>query len=548
MKFPRPSAAALWLTSLATAAVFAAGGAGPPDMVLFDGKVFTADAANAYVEAIAIRGDRIMAAGESATIRALSAPQTRLIDLGGHTVIPGINDAHQHLSVTPPGLIALRLKSKDPSWAEVRDAIQAAARGAGPGLAIVVTIGPTVLEDNDARRVSLDQLAPDRPVILGTFSTYGFILNSAALKEFGIRENEPDPLGGSYDRLPDGRLNGVARGYAAMAIVRKQASLTPADGAVRQLRETLNDNARFGITTLQDMADEISAERVIELLARVPTPIRVRIIRMPLTSSTGRDLREGRSLAVSPAPLIRVSGTKWKLDGNPFEGPREQHVTPGEPPLWALSLTFPPPELESMLRESIKYNDQLILHVSGTPAARAMLDAMEGTGGARTWRDRRVRFEHGDGILPRFIPRLKALGVIVVQNPRHLDLGELRAHSLFASSQPLVSLLAAGIPLALGSDGPLNPFLDIAFACTDPDRPGEALSREQAVIAYTRTSAYAEFAEREKGSLEAGKLADLAVLSQDIFTVSLEQLPSTRSVLTLVGGKVVYDAHALSAR
>jgi predicted amidohydrolase YtcJ len=201
-----------------------------------------------------------------------------------------------------------------------------------------------------------------------------------------------------------------------------------------------------------------------------------------------------------------------------------------------------------MLRESIKYNDQLILHVSGTPASRAMLDAMEATGGARTWRDRRVRFEHGDGILPRFIPRLKALGVIVVQNPRHLDLGELRAHSFFASSQPLVSLLAAGIPLALGSDGPLNPFLDIAFACTDPDRPGEALSREQAVIAYTRTSAYAEFAEREKGSLEAGKLADLAVLSQDIFTVSLEQLRSTRSVLTMVGGKVVYDAHALSAR
>ena len=150
------------------------------------------------------------------------------------------------------------------------------------------------LQPHDALRAALDQLAPDRPVILQTFSTYGFILNSGALREFGIRENEPDPLGGSYDRLPDGTLNGVARGYAAMAILRKQASLTPVDDAVRQLRETLSENARFGITTLQDMADEISAEQVLELLTRVPTPIRVRIMRMPLTSATGRDRREGR--------------------------------------------------------------------------------------------------------------------------------------------------------------------------------------------------------------------------------------------------------------
>lgn len=548
MKFPRLSAAALFLTSLATATVFAAGGAGPPDTVLFGGKIFTADASNSYVEALAIRGDRIVATGDSATIRALAAPQTRLVDLGGHTVIPGINDAHQHLSVTPPSLLSLRLKSEDPTWSEVRDAIQVAARSAGRGRTIFATVGPKVLEDHDARRVALDQLAPDRPVILRTFTAYGFVLNSAALREFGIRENEPDPLGGSYDRLPNGRLNGVARGYAGMSILRKQASLTPADDALRQLRQTLSENARFGITTLQDMADEIPAEEVLEFLTRVPTPIRVRIIRMPLTSATERDLREGRNLPASPAPLIRVSGTKWKLDGNPFEGPREEHITPGEPPLWALSLTFPPPELESILRESIQYHDQPILHVSGTPAARAMLDAMEATGGARTWRDRRVRFEHGDGILPSFIPRLEALGIIVVQNPSHLDLGELRTHGHLGSSQPLVSLRAAGIPVALGSDGSLNPFLNIALACTDPDRPREALSREQAVVAYTLTSAFAEFAEDEKGSLEAGKLADLAVLTQDIFSVSLDQLPSTRSVLTIVGGKVVYDAHALRAR
>jgi predicted amidohydrolase YtcJ len=539
--------AVLVLTVLSTQAVPASSTGGPPDTVLFNGKVFTADASHPYVQALAIRGDRIVATGNSATIRALSGPQTRSIDLGGRTVIPGINDAHQHLSVTPPGVVELQFKSDDPSWPEVRDAIQAAARKGLSARMIISTVGPTVLQDRLVRRAALDQLVPDRPVVLRAFTANVFVMNSAALKQFGIREDEPDPLGGSYERSPDGGLNGVARAYAAMAILRKEASLTPEDDAVKQLRKTLNDNARFGITTLQDMADELSAERILDLLRRVPTPIRVRIMRMPLTSPTERDLREGRSLPLDPAPLIRVSGTKWKLDGNPFDGPREPRVTPGDSPVWSLSLTFQLQELTSLLRESIRYSDQLILHISGTPAARAVLDAMENTGGPDVWRSRRVRFEHGDGIRPDFIPRLKALGVVVVQNPSHLDLGGLRAHNQLDLSQPLRSLLAAGIPVALGSDGPMNPYLNIALACTHPDRPSEALTREQAVIAYTLTSAYAEFAEGDKGSLQRGKLADLVVLSKDIFTVPVEQLPNTASLLTMVGGAIVYNSHVVTA-
>jgi predicted amidohydrolase YtcJ len=111
--------------------------------------------------------------------------------------------------------------------------------------------------------------------------------------------------------------------------------------------------------------------------------------------------------------------------------------------------------------------------------------------------------------------------------------------------QPLRSLLAAGIPVALGSDGPMNPYLNIMVASLHPDRPDEAITREEAVKAYTLTSAYAAFAETEKGSLTPGKLADLAVLSQDIFTVAPPDLPKTESVFTLVGGKAVHDAGVL---
>jgi predicted amidohydrolase YtcJ len=155
----------------------------------------------------------------------------------------------------------------------------------------------------------------------------------------------------------------------------------------------------------------------------------------------------------------------------------------------------------------------------------------------------RVRFEHGDGLFPDLIPRAMEMGVIVVQNPSHLDVVTIFPDRSLTRGQPLRSLLSAGIPVAFGSDGPMNPFLNILFASTRPDRPAERITREQAVVAYTLTSAYAESAEKEKGSLEPGKLADLAVLSQDIFTVPPSELPKTTSVLTLVGGTVVYDAH-----
>lgn len=144
------------------------------------------------------------------------------------------------------------------------------------------------------------------------------------------------------------------------------------------------------------------------------------------------------------------------------------------------------------------------------------------------------------------------MGIVVVQNPAHLAavrmIPDLDGLAEKIKAQPLRSLLAAGIPVALGSDGPMNPYLNIMIASLHPDRPSEAITREQAVIAYTLTSAYAEFAEKDKGSLEAGKLADLAVLSQDIFTVTPPELPKTDSVLTIVGGKVVYDAGAIRSQ
>lgn len=159
--------------------------------------------------------------------------------------------------------------------------------------------------------------------------------------------------------------------------------------------------------------------------------------------------------------------------------------------------------------------------------------------------------------MPDLIPRAKKLGVIVVENPTHFALGDLWQRRLGAERarvfQPMRSLLDAGIPLVIASDGGpgvpvLNPYLNLMLAAYYPGKPNESLTREQAVLAYTRTAAYAEFAEKDKGTLEAGKLADFAVLSQDIFKVSPQELPKTESLLTVAGGAIVYNAGIVPAK
>ena len=184
-----------------------------------------------------------------------------------------------------------------------------------------------------------------------------------------------------------------------------------------------------------------------------------------------------------------------------------------------------------------------MLHAVGDRAVEAVVEAMEAEGSG--WPERRVRLEHGDGVFPDLAPRVARLGLGVVQNPSHLMLPELILERYGPERAkidlPLRSLLSAGVPLALGSDGPLNPFLNLMFATTYPWKPGEALTRQQALVAYTHGSAYAEFTDQERGTLARGKQADLAVLSQNIFDVPAEALPATEAVMTMVGGNIIRD-------
>jgi predicted amidohydrolase YtcJ len=529
-----------------------------PDVVLVNGRVFTGDTTHRWAEALAIRGDRIVAVGTTGAITALAVRSTSRIDLGGRLVIPGINDAHIHLGGNRDYAVLKvgTTRTIDPPFAMVQDSLRSVvARTPGTGW-IIGDVGAIVLGDSTARRDALDAISTQHPVMLTGYTGHGYILNSAALRALGVRDDAVDPLGGHLERdARTGRVTGLLEEYAGWNAARHFAE-APSDSAlVAYMRRDGREMVQYGITSVQDMALAYGAARTLRVMRAVALPIRVRVIGMAATTVNGRllsgwdSVRRSRDTLHGPTGgTIAVSGIKWILDGTPVERLALLRRDYTDWPGWRGRADFPPDTIRAMMLEARARRQQLMLHTAGDSTAAVVLDEMERTGGATAWRNERLRLEHGDGLAADLRARARALGIVVVQNPAHFTFpavlreryGSVRARSV----QPLRTLLAEHIPVAFGSDGQLNPFLNILFATTHPNNPGEAITVEQAVLAYTRGSAYAEFAEHEKGMLAPGMLADLAVLSQDIFTIAPRQLPATRSILTMVGGRIVYqDPH-----
>jgi predicted amidohydrolase YtcJ len=383
-------------------------------------------------------------------------------------------------------------------------------------------------------------------VRLNAYFGHGTVLNTRAMTALGMSEEEPDPLGGCCERVAGtkratGKLFGYAQ-WGPWARLAREASEAEAIASARQLA---GEAIRFGVTSMQNMS-LLATSSYAQVLERAKLPIRVRVIRFPAAGPDARDLHEGRDVPKHRGitDRVTVSGTKWLLDGTPLERRAALRTEYRDRPGWSGQLYLPEQEMRAMLRESVERDDPLLVHAVGDRTAESFLSAMESAVTLADWRTRRVRIEHGDGLLRDLIPRAHALGVVVVQNPSHFALRDIFVARCGEESDylPARSLIEANIPFALGSDGPLNPYLNIMFAVLHPARPSEAITREQAVEAYTRGSAYAEFQEHEKGTIASGKLAELAVLSQDIFTVPISELPGTESLLTMVGGEVVYES------
>jgi hypothetical protein len=509
-----------------------------------NGKIFTGNAALGSVEALAIAGERIVATGTTNQIQALTETRTRTIDLKGRVVIPGINDAHFH-HIPDPRAAVLPISHLEPSWDEIVDAIAEMSKNVPKGTWILGTHGVGVVNDPRATRIDLDKVAPNHPVHLTAFFGHGTVVNGAAMDALRIADEAPDPFGGCCERLPGSKkISGKFFGYAQWPHWQHLAQMEGKPERVSSARAMANQATRLGITSMQ-MMSLLPAEDYAHALYEAHLPIRARVIRFTKPLSHARMLDENIEARMQRhfGDRVRVSGTKWLLDGTWLERRAALRSDYLDRAGWRGTMYMPYEGMRAMLRESVTANEQLLLHAVGDAAIEALLLALESEAD-ETSLVPRVRIEHGDGLRADLIPRALAMGVIVVQNPTHFSFGpymrERWGHQ--HDRQPLRSLLAAGIPLAIGSDGPINPFLNIMFASTHPERPEEAITREEAVEAYTRGSAFAESQETEKGTLEVGKLADLAVLSQDIFAVPAGDLPKTESLMTMVGGEMVYDA------
>jgi predicted amidohydrolase YtcJ len=493
------------------------------DLVLTGGRVFTGDDSRPWAEGVAIRGDSIVAVGTDAEVRALATDATRVVSLDGKVVIPGINDAHVHAPWPRMAEKSVRTPREGLTRESLLAAVRVAATDATQPLAGEL---PLELVDAGITRDDLDAISTTVPIRLGVFGGHSAILNTPALRAWGIAEDAQDPPGGTYGRT-DGRLNGWLYEHAYWTPQFRFAATATDDELRRQVIAFEDEALSYGITSVQTMAI-LPAKRLDAVLKGMSPRIRWRVM----------DFRMAPYDA-SPAPYP----VKYVLDGTPIERSAATIDAYADASTRGM-LNYTEDEIGAMVRDAARGERQLLVHAVGDRAIATLFDAMERT--PTDWPARRVRLEHGDLLSPALAERAKKLGVVLVQNPAHFTIPHVMTPRYGATragqSQPARSLVHDGQRFAIGSDGPLNPFLNIFFSVIHPTNQAESLTVEQAVRAYTSGAAFAEMTEAKKGRIAAGMVADLAVLSQDIFSVPPPELPKTKSVMTIVGGKVAWEA------
>jgi predicted amidohydrolase YtcJ len=533
--------------------------AGEDRTIYYNGKVFTSNERQLWVEGVVVEGKFIVAVGTTQQVLALTEGQTKLVDLEGRTMIPGFNDAHVHPFDTTAFPHAVKLNSAleflpnpGPSLQEIVSLVQRGAARHPAGTWLIASIGTNVLEDPAANRLILDQAAPNHPVLLASWFGHGTIINTAAMRTVGIGEEPEDPFAGAWERVPGSKVTtGVAREYAEHQLRRYFASQMT-DAEFRKLYETFAAGAaQVGYTSIQEFSVGVPQQRHLDLLSKSDIPIRWRAICFPLSLEESCEV-PSQLAATRPFATKTASGNKWVVDGTDIERLAFLNEDYNDAPGVRGRLNLPQPVLAAVLRRAITgpiIEAQPLFHTVGDATANTIVDTMSAIANDKQWAQVRPRIEHGTLLRPDRFASARGKGIFVVQNPIHFALVEIATErfspSLLADIDPMKSLLDAGINVAIGSDAvaaPGNPYLDLFLALIQPTHPSEALTIEQAVIAYTKTAAQAEFQEASKGTIEPGKLADLVVLSQDIFRIPPPQIPATAALLTIVGGKVVHDA------
>jgi hypothetical protein len=482
-----------------------------PDTILMHGKVYTGDPAH-FAQAVAIGGKRIMAVGTDAEMEALADHNTEKLDLNGAVVIPGLNDAHVQVAIAPERQRISTTESA--SFDEVKAALEWVTSESSGDIWVGGIIGPEVLRDPRMTSAWLDKITQHRRVMLETNSGHAGVWSDSALTSIHAGSLS-DPAGGWFGHDAQGKLDGKAFEYAHFMLKQRLADLAEDEQVQAAIHDAAADALIHGVTTLQNVS----------LLPYA------RFHRMAMRADIKGRLREAE-LVIPGAPSTAGHPTAYVIDGTPLDHTAAiSGIYPGTKDENG-KVNFTSDQIVAFLNATKEANEQPLFDVAGDRAIRIVLDAVDKAAVPSTMR---VRIDRGDGISGDLLARAAKSGAVVVATPSRFELRPLypQGQTVFA----LKTILANKVPLAFGSEGGSpNPFVTIRNAVSNG---AESITVAQAVDAFTAGGAYAENAEKDKGTLAPGKLADLAVLTQDIFHISPSSLPDTRAVMTMVNGKVV---------
>ena len=530
------------------------------DAVFVNGTVVTVDAQDRICQGAAVAGNKILAVGKTEEMKTLVGPDTLTIDLKGRSLLPGFIDAHCHVGsygvakfniVCSAGVI--------PSIEELKKEIRKRAAITPKGGWIVGRgYDNTKLEENrHPTRWDFDEAAPEHKVFI--FRTCGHlgVVNSRALKEFGIQRGTADPPGGRIDRDASGEPTGLL--YEQALVPLRMATQPGYDDLIRGLKIMNDDFISYGITSATDASgrnpDEIRAFQK----AAAEGWLQVRIYFQVLTS--GPTIRLGENYLKTGLitgygnEKLRLGSFKLMLDGAGGGGSAAmRQAYPGKPSDFGI-LHQTQEEMDELVLKGQKAGYQIGVHAIGDLAVEMVLNSYAKAMKAFPRKDCRHRIEHCGFLDGPLMEQMREMGVVAALGlPFLYELGDSYI-TVFGQDRlqcvyPLGSLMKRGIVAALSSDAPVigpNPMHGIYFAVSRKTptgqsiAPHEAVTVLQAIRAYTMSGAYATFEENIKGSLEPGKLADLAVLSDDILKVSPEKILELKVDLTMVDGKVVYQ-------
>ena len=529
----------------------------PVTLILFNGKIWTVNPAEPEAQAVAIAGNRIVAVGTDAEILKLKDPETTQLDLEGRRMLPGFNDAHVHFFAGGANLTGPQLRYSR-SEIELRDTLGAFARRVPQGRWI--TGGNWDHENWTPARLPtrelIDPVTRDWPVFIKRLDGHMSLANSLALKLAGVDRNTKDVPGGVIVRDDQGEPTGILKD-AAQSLVTKVIP-PPSAAEIRDAIKAAQTYANAqGITSVQDMSGAPDIFRVYQSMMH-DGELRVRISAHQPLMTWERPAAVGLT-ADFGNEYLHVGALKGYADGSLgsttallFQPYLDAPQTSGIP---SAELSNP----EQMWRNMESADAaglQIAVHAIGDKANNTILNMYERLENEHGIRDRRLRIEHAQHLLPSDIPRFGKLHVIASMQPYHLEddgrwaekrIGPERAKTAYAFR----SLLDSGATLAFGSDwdvAPMTPLMAIYGAVTrrtldgkHPDGwiPEQKISVAEAVNAYTMGSAYASFEDKVKGSIEPGKLADFVILSDDIFTIDPAKIADTKVVQTIFDGKII---------